>query len=146
MKLEINHLAGYLPYGLDLMIGEYVCEIEGIDLHKKDSLIAERVNYNFSEIKPILRPLSDLTKEIKVKGEKFVPIEYFEIGDDDNYTFDFGKGNLFLIRDLELISEYNSNFDIQFLPKIVVDKFFEWHFDIYGLISKSLAIDINTLK
>jgi hypothetical protein len=27
------------------------------------------------KIKPILRPLSDLTKEIEVNGEKFIPIE-----------------------------------------------------------------------
>jgi hypothetical protein len=27
-----------------------------------------------------------------------------------------------------------------------VQKLFEWHFDVFGLISKGLAIDINTLK
>ena len=31
-------------------------------------------------------------------------------------------------------------------PKNDYEKLFEWHFDIFGLIEKGLAIDINTLS
>ena len=34
--------------------------------------------YHFTHVKPILRPMSDLTKEIIYRGEKFVPM--VEIG------------------------------------------------------------------
>ena len=54
MKLELKHLAPYLPYGVHLMnnYGRW----HNTTLHKSISI------YMMLEMKPILRPLSDLTK------------------------------------------------------------------------------------
>ena len=63
-KLELEHLAPYLPYGLKY-IDDDVDKI--VELHNLDTGIG-LVNFgwgdakNLYEIKPILRPLSDLTK------------------------------------------------------------------------------------
>ena len=125
MKLEIKHLAGYLPYGLQIYF-------ESLDREDK---YAWTLNYNEIDFllrnknKPILHPLSDLTKEI-----------------DNGLTYND------LIR-----SEFDKNgvngFDFYYLqetplayPFEIIQKLLEWHFDIYGLIDAGLAIDINTIK
>lgn len=91
------------------------------------------------EVKPVLRPLSDLTKEIEVNGEKFVPCDILFKCDAMDVIMGFSsKEDAF-----NFISDKNRNelcFPLDFWTKI-----FELHFDIYGLIEKNLAIDINTL-
>lgn len=151
MKLELKHLVGYLPYELKGISKEEYLGIEtikGFSTYGRQSainIITTIDDIDMELFKPILRPLSDLVKEIEVNGDKFVPIEYFEIGDDNNYSIDFGNGNTNLIKDLESISKHKSTFDIQFLPKIISDKLIEWHFDIYGLIEAGLAISIHDI-
>jgi len=123
MKLELKHIKGYLDTGLEMM---------DTASNRKWKLNI----YHFSSIgffdKPILRPLSDLTKEIEVNGEKFVPVEVF--GYEEEITTDF----IFKID--------GSYYEITEMPFDVIQKLLEWHFDIYGLIEANLAIDINTLK
>jgi hypothetical protein len=96
--------------------------------------------------KPILRPLSDLTKEITHKGETFVPIDFFEIGDDENQSYEYDYGNIKLIKPLETISENYLLHDTIFLPYGVIQKLHEWMFDTEGLIEAGLAVDVNTLE
>lgn len=103
MKLEIKNLAPYLPYGIDAMFdGRIYGQIVGIDV---SSLLYEiKVIEGFDnntpiykrwcvlDTKPILRPLSDLTKEIEHNGEKFVPIEWLFnnlVDDTDVIDFDY---------------------------------------------------------
>ena len=73
-KLELKHLAAYLPFGLKVRSFR-----EGQALFLEDiSMSGEFIDYLFekSEVrtystliyKPILRPLSDLTKEITHNG------------------------------------------------------------------------------
>jgi len=76
MELELKHLAAYLPYGLKIQ-GQTHGEIQEMTGLNSGVVM---INHNtkgwadFYDIKPILRPLSDLTKEIEINGEKFVPI------------------------------------------------------------------------
>lgn len=92
----------------------------------------------FDEVKPILRPLSDLTEEIEVNGEKFVPIYWLE---DKYYTMpilqDINRFNRLLEEDENWI------YQISF---ILITHLFEWHFDVFGLIEKGLAINSNSLS
>ena len=84
-----------------------------------------------TDFKPILRPLSDLTKEIEVNGEKFLPLD-----------------ELAIIEEVVCL-QYSTEFfetSIKYLPNWIIEKLLEWHFDIYELIEKGLAIDINTIK
>jgi hypothetical protein len=126
MKLEIKHLAPYLPYNLKFKEINYggtylLCGIIEDELWFKDNY-GDNFNSIISDesMKPILRPLSDLTKEIEVNGERFVP----------NYWFG---------RSLHLQSILDEKFHI-------VQKLIQWHFDVFGLIEENLAIDINTLN
>jgi hypothetical protein len=132
MKLKLKHLAGYLPYGLKVLdekaeTNENVFTLESISIHSTVSDNDGNTDILFTEIKPILRPLSDLTKEIEVNGEKFVPIERLNTDKDLDYDVD----NVDYISLGFVIKDYN--------------KLLEWHFDIYGLIENDLAIDIKTL-
>ena len=129
MKLELKHLAGYLPYGLKLERINYKNErfkqLTAYDLCPDGEI---------ENIKPILRPLSDLTKEIEVNGINMNPlvnlkIQGYNLNFDDDFTFeDFINGNF-------LNNSYG------FIQLLLC-----WHFDIYGLIEKGLAIDINTIN
>ena len=80
--------------------------------------------------KPIVHPLSNLTKEIEHNGEVFIPQDKI--------------WEIFAVKIEEPIKHYDLKI-IQY-PFNVVIKLIEWHFDIAGLIEKGEAIDINTLN
>jgi hypothetical protein len=142
-KLELKHLAPYLAYELSLL-EEFevnkneVRTLRGIEL---DMVITTLNRFPFNqrlpyvETKPILRPLSDLTKEIEVDGKSFVPIKEL-----------IEKGGL----KIGGLSEYGMIKYIQRMPIMVdywaVNYLFSWHFDVFGLIDAGLAVDVNTLK
>lgn len=125
-KLELKHLVGYLPYGAK--IEDYEPKFTIFEL--KGHNIEYCIKYN---LKPILRPLSDLTKDIEVNGEKFVPIE-----------------SLYYLKPFECsyleMQEHIIGLDIEETPYWLVQKLYEWHFDLHSLIEKNLAIDINNIK
>lgn len=132
-KLELKNIAPYLPYNIRL---KFVSKHNIDKLSKEDIVYLNQINEGFICVNgyktnnksylPILRPL-DLTKEIEHNGEKFVPL-YELIKEDKAFTLDF-------------IECYG----IEELKLSVYEKLLEWHFDIFGLIEKGLAIDINTL-
>jgi len=139
MKLELKHLAPYLPYGLKMNRNVFIGEL--ITLKNDKDSIAETFEFQVTcsiwwentndcnHYKPILRPLSDLTKEITHNGETFVPIEeyhYLRFEEISNYK----SGGIWLNH--IHFREYN----------VLI----ELHFDVFGLIEKGLAIDINTLN
>lgn len=179
LKLEVKHIAPYLPYGLkgvlirdirDTFTDEEWCRDvenfnkgviwdyagyvdEDLELPLGEGefsgfLIRKEYAYTSADydVKPILRPLSDLLNEIEVDGEKIIPIEWFEIGDEDNNSNEYDFGNIRIIRSLKSLAKNGSLNDIIFLPYGLIQKLIEWHFDIFGLIEKGLAIDINTLN
>ena len=134
-------LAFSLPYGLKLFNKncehKRMYEMDGLftpnAVHCKET---NRVDYFHCEIMPILRPLSDLIKEIEHNGDMFFPIdELNNICDDelDRYNDYFDEENTI---ELDWFQE----------PFIIFKKLIEWHFDIADLISKGEAIDVNTLN
>jgi len=132
MKLEIKHLAPYLPYkikGRSRNTGTMFI-ITGFNSRNSITTYGDLDMSDFEGTQLLLRPLSDLTKEIEVNGEKFVPIKKFKkttlLKHVSKYPFDF--------KDLEF-----ERYDVMLL-------LFQWHFDVFGLIEGGLAIDINTLK
>jgi len=142
-KLELKHLVGYLPYGLKALGN---CNYHTIIGFKNETYFIEGGNnYAYGDIidlKPILRPLSDLTKEIDVNGEKFVPIDRL-------------FGSAYRIQGFEhYLNVFNGGFELTITKgnkTIYADfnmyqKLYEWHFDIHGLIPLKLAININTLN
>lgn|SRR3990167_1122314 len=86
-KIELKHLSPYLPYGLNCKSQGFESEIyktTGISKEYVDLIWiylenvknqASQYSAVIEDVYPILRPLSDLTKEIEHNGEKFVPLK-----------------------------------------------------------------------
>lgn len=130
MKLELKHLAPYLPYNLQCkwnkskpftLVGlQNGNESVNNELWTwKDG--SKYLTVYLYECKPILRPMEDI---------KY----YVEFLNKYNVDFDKKEGCL--------VKRKNDNYtrlnELDFL--------FENHFDVFGLIPKGLAIDINTLN
>tara|TARA_B110000091_G_C13615724_1_gene390768 strand:- start:391 stop:747 length:357 start_codon:yes stop_codon:yes gene_type:complete len=117
MKLELKHLAPYLPYGLKYVKYSYNNSPIRHDIMQGVSTngiyaCGDITPLSFKNCKPILRPLSDLTK----------------LGSNERWwmtTIDLGITKL----------GYES-----------IQELLEEHYDIFNLIEKGLAIDINTLE
>ena len=128
MKL-IEKLAPYLPYGLKFyqIHTSYIDEFTLVGIY-------EFLNYKQDYYKPILHPLSNLTKEIEHNGEKFIPYDRLKTIVSNNQWIKIYNtiGN-----DYEKICD---------MPYWWVNQIIKWHFDIHGLIEEGLAIDINTLN
>lgn len=134
-KLELKYLAAYLPYGLRVTKDDWnkTFVVTVADEVTTDTLATTLKYVLRTQAKPILRPLSDLTKEIEVNGEKFVPM-------DKLYAMsDYSE---FMESIQEDVYEMNTPFR---WPYEIVQKLFEWHFDVFDLLSNKLAIDINTI-
>lgn len=151
-KITLKEWSAYLPHKLTIhnehLYPDHVSTLDGI---WGDSAIhSEDKNGYFKEklgsIKPILRPLSDLTREITHDGETFVPVEWFEIGDDENECPEYTSGNITLIEDLCKVAEHNNTHDLQFMPYGVIQKLVEWHFDVFGLLGRGLAEPLEEVK
>tara|TARA_R110002167_G_C12573455_1_gene642787 strand:+ start:35 stop:454 length:420 start_codon:yes stop_codon:yes gene_type:complete len=139
MKLELKHLAPYLPYGLKVL-SSFSESATISSLHLTDLESRKAVNLqldgvpitfrgdNLDSIKPILRPLSDLKtieKEIKLVDSYWYVDDYLT----EKCTVD-------KIYPLHVI---------EFIPYAIMQVLLKHHFDVFGLIEKGLAIDINTL-
>jgi hypothetical protein len=160
-KLELKHLSAYLAYGLkfqssmDKPFEEYgrqpTWTFDGITKLFGDYCLNTLENsdaYPIQLVKPILRPLSDLAKEIEVNGERFYPLEKLtKIFGGRPISFD---GNCFYTKiQKSVVREKEDLVPLHFSQLDAFNKLFEWHFDVFGLIEKGLAIsyiDINTLN
>jgi hypothetical protein len=127
-KLELKHLAIYLPYGVMLRRSNLKGQFTDWELlpDKISTVINSRPDDNWQ---PILRPLTDIENEILIDDEFITPYDYLEL--EKYLKYDTWA-------DLEVWVDY--------LPHKIVKKLIEWHFDINNLIPKDLAININTLK
>lgn len=140
MKLELKHLAPYLPYSVRFIecyqssfsnqpdtINNYIMRPENM------GVLYGKKRYRLKSAKLILHLLSDLTKEIEVNGERFVPI-------DELYKMsDYSECIPNIEEDV-----YQSNTPKRW-PYEIFEKLLEWHFDVFRLIDQDLAININTL-
>lgn len=121
-KLTIEHLSCYLPYGLKVKLEfkpdtEIPWYYEDTEVFTMEGMMLDWYGNDITEIKPYLRQLSDLTREIEHNGERFVPRHKF-IGNPLDYKI--------------LHNSYS-----------VVQQLLKWHFDVFGLIDKGLALNIN---
>jgi hypothetical protein len=189
-KLKLEYIVGYLPYKVECSYKEYSHETkrfnafltgassDGIETtfkRKKRGCSGDIIgfkgnnNINDLEFKLHLHDLSDLTKEIEVDGEKFVPIVELAKIEDKSFNrslevftkptmegesiachyvdneanhyllFYFIKFNVFLLKDS------NTNNIMMLHTSKLYQKLHEWHFDIHNLIKEGLAVSINTL-
>ena len=168
MQIELKHIAPYFNTNNLEYVNTLTHQIEPFTLYTYASYARHFWNGTY---KLILRPLSDLVKEIEYEGEKFVPMhELFRIAFDrlgilqakykrckknNSYTiFATEATNMMTINEFtywgndKLFSsiryEHNNNANISNTFEMY-QKLFEWHFDVFNLIEKGLALDINTI-
>jgi len=141
MKLELKHLSPYLPFKLELHYPNN--EVNSQDAFLDEHNIGEYLFYPLGL--PILRPLSDLTKPmVNYLGENVVPAYSLFRNYKEGKTgleYDLTQDGIIEI----WISDYKTGIIYETLVLGDYMKLFKWHFDVFGLIEKGLAIDINTL-
>ena len=134
-RLQFTDLAPYFPYGLLVRYKEGVhfgiCEISGLDLLGV-KILGIDIWVLFTNLKPILRPFSDLTNEIEINGKKFVAKNVL----DETHISNWSYGN---------IKNVNSEM-LKDAPFWFVEKLIEWQFDVFGLIDNGLAISIHDVE
>lgn len=160
MKLELKHLSAYLPYNVNLKSneGRISSVMTGIQYPYIECTLEHNIADHISNFSLILRPLSDLAKEIEVNGEKFVPIRKLKTGGTNNESVS-------IVNDwdgINYVCSDNESHELRFSAKSGFDqryncesrqiyaydlfqKLFEWHFDVFSLIEAGLAVDINTV-
>jgi hypothetical protein len=183
MKLELKYLAPYLPYGLktcDMSQENYIFDLNEWLFRQQQNVQPFFKNHldqilNDDSLKIVLRPLSDLTKEIEHNGEKFYPLEIIGKMVDEDYKYlSEDEDGIIVGKDINprcghpydcdcMSYAYNLFYkDFNFYSTIyqdgnpddlvnetthesylLIQKLFEWHFDVFGLIEKGLAIDFN---
>ncbi len=151
MTLELKHLGPYLPHDIEVQLSDlgltelYDSEqdnsylqgmfritsvftnIDCIQLESIENKLYSVDELDIEMIKPILLPISDLTKE-----------KFIECCNEANKNF---KSELIFF-DLTKTKKLK----LKDLPYELFDKLLQYHFDVFELIEKGLAIDINTLS
>lgn len=169
-KLELKHLAPYLPYRLKMAFNgdDYEHELIGLDITfnavKLLSPFNDHGSTSLEASKPLLHPLSRLTETIRHEGVDFVPLilltqrkqpmgSNHKISperetDNPNYTYiDFEIKNLSKTLTWLGYREYNRiGFCVKnpmYMQFIDFEQLIRWHFDVFGLIDKGLAEPIK---
>lgn len=152
-KIELKHLAFYLPYELRGM--RYSEAANGYFYKTLDSgnILSWMDHLPY---KPILRPLSDLTKEVEGIGVPMLKI--LEINGKSNRRIENCKFDGSFIYETgfhygrEVNGQKNTDWKISetiFLKELSFTNL-SWllknHFDVFGLIDKNLAWNFNTIK
>ena len=162
-KLELKEIIGYLPYGL---MGMYKNVKEPQQVQLGFRCLNGRVEYYINDnIKPILRPLSDLYATITHNGQEIVPVmeiakavypevDWEKCSGEDVIGYNDGiEYQLTIERIDDCIEMYCIGIDDEGAPSYtrpgntlkVFDYISSIFIDFRGLIDANLAIDCNTL-
>lgn len=134
---ELEYISFYYPYDLKMIFkdeGGRVIDLKNFTKSKNGKLIIHDGyswiwldNGSVDNYKPILRPLSYLTKEITIDGETFIPIEVLEkLSSQETQLL-----HLELRKTTGKIT----------IPITLLQMLLKWHFDIFGLIAQNKAVD-----
>jgi hypothetical protein len=154
MNLKLKHLAPYLPYGLKLKINTSIGTFDRnfeLDCGHDFNLHLSQGN-----VKPILRPLSDLAFELSLHKTVLHQIA-IDLGllKDDNFIFEYDFSDYGNFGNSENVCLIDSRANtVISIPKIHLEKALTYeifnklvseHFDVFGLIDKGLAISIHDI-
>jgi hypothetical protein len=131
----LEELSVYLPYKLKYIHKGNMAEMKSVDFGVQLVNMGWGNALETHELKPIVRPLSDLTKPIVVEGyndgKEFIPINQLEKLEGVHWLW--GEIECRILEPEQL-------------PYIIVTMLAKWHFDMFGWIESEAGIDINTLK
>jgi hypothetical protein len=148
--LEID-LCGRLPYGVKCQLMGMVKDdhedppvpliFQITGMNKQEVVIEGNSEYDIEDVFPLLRPLSDLTKEITQAnyndGKPFVPIN--EMGG-------FNLAPSIISGDIAHKIHGGWSTYTEDWPMSVIQKLNEWHFDYRDLIGQGLAVSIHDIE
>lgn len=144
--------SAYLPYGVEVLVddgnGIYTDFITGIGVIDDMIFLDKTGDWYYNDVndftaKLILRPLSDLTKWIEHNGENFVPLDYLY---SKSYPIDYFEYKYHHDYFFSWIESKDKSHHVKFLPHGLIKQLQEWHFDVFGLLDKNLAINLNEVK
>lgn len=140
MKIQLEHLAPYLPYGLKVKIPvvnkktcrQYVIGTVGAMYSDASICCYDTVNAYPDWFKPILRPISQIDEEIEIDGKFFTPMLEIEL--------DLKRKGEWIVQYEQLVDYLTLCPEMERIPYPLIQYLLSWHFDVFGLIDKRLAI------
>lgn len=134
MKIELKHLTSYLPYNLKITKEDWGKIGELVPFIKKDLKgLQIEIDYALTtKSKPILRPMNEVEDYFL---ELYGKLQHQDITDYLDEDFLSSMDNL----DISEIGDKK----IEYLPYGTIQVLLKHHFDIFDLIAKGLALNIN---
>ena len=147
-RLTIKELAPYATHGLRIKLPNgKIKKIKSIDFELRIINFGwkDTVYLKDETVLPLLRPFSQLTEEIEHNSisiqlepslEKVKPSEliykhwFYTIREDGHFSYHIGDGTV-------IGSLYRA------VPYSLIEILLEWHFDVFGLIDRGLALPID---
>lgn len=140
-KLELRHIAPYLPYELQFKDPETIAPgvmvsivtgMVGLLLYENTDNIEY---YELSDIKPLLIPLSELNNIIPTINSECTPYQIlqsrFNYPTLRSFQYNFIYGDV----------EVDMGSTMQVIGYSIFQQLFEWHIDAFGLIDAGLALN-----
>lgn len=157
-EIKIHEINSYVPYRLEASVKGKDITVRDLFLEydKWNAQSSEGQSYPIEQLRPKLRPMSELEFPMKHNGIEITPlIELLQFGGmhyssisvvknrvygkwDDNLAY--GKDEMWYLESHNgfykksdgMVSFVSNQLDL-------FQKLFEWHFDVYGLIARGLA-------
>ena len=160
-KLELKHLAPYLPYDLEFKSDDKTCILDEVIVGMNTVVDWDSNNHVINKIKPILVPMSmiddcDIEYILSVclqnEGYRHIDMDSFEWALIQNLDNKWIRGYHVDDKYFEItisdkgVKVYTNDIEGEASPKNisipydVYEHFFMRHFDVFGLIGKGLAI------
>ena len=137
MNLELHHIGAYLAHDIKIYNEEDsnfpISIIFGLSYGSSELPISEILKGGY---KLMLRPLSDIIQKINHDGI-FNPMEELKGTDWKRLMNDNDSS----IKKLYDVSQGKTS--VIHLPVYIYDYLVSWHFDVFGLIEKGLAVKIR---
>ena len=146
MSIKPEYLIPYLPYSLKVIMEGKKTNVAWMSTKNIAVIIPDGIGeykkiawkYAHHNIKPILRPLSDLSKEINDTG---LTIVFGAVSGGFHSAEPDYKPRL-----QASCLNIEQNIKTNNVSWGLMKQLLRLHFDVFGLIEKDLAVDINTLK
>lgn len=153
-KLELKHIAPYLPYGLiihcDFKDGDmFPFELEALTIEEAYLDGCDWDYKNNTDFKPILKPLISLIDNKRVIGEMIGVEDVNGFTVYEKVLFEDGRKILEVYINIEGGSVLALRIDpktITQLPYNVVEVLFKYHYDVFNLHANRLCVYQDELK
>lgn len=148
MEITRNQLLSYAPYKLNLFHQEWkeVAPMENIDVltwenDTRINLVWTHESDHWWMFKPLVRPFTDLIKDIEIEGNRIIPITSLMMGQMDLRLKDFSiLNNLILADGFPVLDLANMKLSLEQWQLLM-----KWHFWVYDqrVFEAGLVIDLT---